>query len=61
MSPFNPTLDECDAMTIQKSEEPNQVEYVTENEETPVWVVVLAAVLVSIVLGFCCYYLLNAG
>lgn len=48
-------------MRIQEVEDPNQVEHVTENEQTPVWAVVWAAILVSIVLGFCCYYLLNAG
>lgn len=46
-------------MPIQKAEEPNQIEHVTENEETSVWVVASAAILVSIVLGFCCYYLLQ--
>ena len=48
-------------MSIQKAEEPNFVRNESESRETPVWVVVLAAILISIPLGFCCYYLLNAG
>ncbi|MCH8076683.1 MAG: hypothetical protein IIC64_12770 [SAR324 cluster bacterium] len=46
-------------MRIEKAEESNLVGEATENEETPVWVVVSAVILVSIPLSLCCYLLLK--
>ena len=48
-------------MKIQEAEKSHLEMDATESEESSVWAVVWASVLVSIPLGLCCYYLLSAG